>query len=163
MLPEIPFVLVVRPESLIGLEVPANVKVMVNAPFPEAMNILSYSAFTVLPLSGSKVPCGHVTLVCAMHLCKAIVSTDSMGISDYVFPDYNGALCEPSAPESLAKEICRLWENQAEVARLGENSQKFGAENCSEGRIRSDLATVLAERKIPLQPEAIAIAASPDV
>ena len=46
-LPDITFVLVVRPESLIGLEVPANVKVIVNAPFEQAMNIMRFSAFTV--------------------------------------------------------------------------------------------------------------------
>jgi len=160
MLPEIPFVLVVRPENLAGLDVPANVKVKVNAPFPEAMNILRYSAFTIVPLLGSKVPCGHVTLVCAMHLQKAIVATDSTGISDYVLPNYDGVLCEPSSPASLAQEIRQLWANEAEIARLGENSQKFGMENCSEAKIRSDLAAVLAEWKIPLLPEAVGIAAS---
>jgi glycosyltransferase involved in cell wall biosynthesis len=157
MLPDISFVVVVRPESLIGLEVPSNVKVLVNAPFPEAMNILRYSAFTVLPLSGSTVPCGHVTLVCAMHLCKAIVATDSTGISDYVVPGYNGALSEPSVPESLAREINRLWTNPDEMARLGENSQTFGAEHCSEAKIRSDLAAVLVEWKIPLLPEVVRV------
>jgi glycosyltransferase involved in cell wall biosynthesis len=151
-LPEIAFAIVVRPESLIGLDIPANVQVLVNAPFPEAMNILRYSEFTVLPLSGSTVPCGHVTLVCAMHLAKAIVATDSTGISDYVVPGLNGVLCEPSSPESLAKMIAELWENPAEIARLGENSERFGAENCSEARIRSDLAAVLAEWEIPLLP-----------
>ena len=158
LLPEIPFVVVVRPESLTGLDIPANVKVMVNAPFPEAMNILSYSAFTVVPLLGSKVPCGHVTLVCAMHLRKAIVATDSTGISDYVLPNYDGVLCEPSSPASLAQEISRLWANHAEIARLGENSQRYGAEHCSEAKIRSDLASVLDEWKIPLLPEAVRIA-----
>src|ERR1700704_3274262 len=54
-LPEIPFVLVVRPENLMGLEIPANVKPIVNMPFEEAMNIMLYSACLVLPLSGSTV------------------------------------------------------------------------------------------------------------
>ena len=39
-LPEIPFALVVRPENLSGLQVPANVNVMVNLPFEQAMNIM---------------------------------------------------------------------------------------------------------------------------
>ena len=160
-LPEIPFVLVVRPENLTGLDVPANVRMVVNAPFPEAMNILRYSAFTVLPLPNSSVPCGHVTLVCAMHLRKAIVATDSSGIYDYVLPGVNGVLCKPSDPESMADEISRLWADQAAIARLGENSQRYGAENCSEARIRSDLAAVLKDWQIPLLPEAIEVAAVP--
>jgi glycosyltransferase involved in cell wall biosynthesis len=162
-LPEISFVIVVRPESLVGLDVPPNVKVLVNAPFAEAMNILKHSVFTAVPLLGSTVPCGHVTLVCAMHLRKAIVATGSTGISDYVIQDYNGALCEPSDPESLAQAIIGLWDNPIEIERLSENSQRFGAENCSEAKIHSDLAAVLAEWKIPLLADAVAIAEPPPV
>jgi glycosyltransferase involved in cell wall biosynthesis len=149
-LPNISFVLVVRPESLNGLDVPENVKVLVNEPFPQTMNILYYSEFTVLPLSGSTVPCGHVTLVCAMHLAKAIVSTDSTGISDYVVNGHNGVLCKPFSADSLAQAIAELWTNPDELARLSENGRRLGTENCSEDSLRSDLAAVLTEREIPL-------------
>jgi glycosyltransferase involved in cell wall biosynthesis len=154
-LPDIPFVLVVRPESLTSIKVPPNVKVMVNAPFEQAMNILLHSQFTILPLSGSTVPCGHVTLVCAMHLAKAIVATDSQGISDYVFPDFNGILCEPASSDSMVHGITMLWTNPAEVARLSANSRRFGSENCSEAKMRSDLATVLADWNISLRHEPV--------
>jgi glycosyltransferase involved in cell wall biosynthesis len=158
-LPNILFVLVVRPASLAGLEVPANVKVIVNAPFEEAMNIMGHSAFTVLPLTGSTVPCGHVTLVCAMHLAKAVVATDSAGIYDYVRSGHNGVICEPFSPDSLAQAIAALWNNPTEIARLGENNRRFGDENCTEERMRSDLAAVLAHWDIPLRPEVAQAAA----
>jgi len=153
-LPDIFFVLVVRPESLVGLEIPANVKVIVNAPFEQAMNIMRHSTLTVLPLSGSTVPCGHVTLVCAMHLARAVVATDSAGIYDYVRPGYNGALCEPFSPDSMAQAIAKLWADPAEIARLGENNHRFGTENCTEDRMRSDLSAVLTDWDIPLRSEA---------
>ena len=148
-LPGIPFVLVVRPDNLIGLEIPANVKVMVNLPFEEAMNIMVHSEFTVLPLSGSTVPCGHVTLVCAMHLAKAVVVTDSKGIYDYVHSGHNGVLCKPFSPEDLAQAIDRLWKDPDEIDRLGENNFRFGAKNCTEAKVRSDLAEVLSYWDIP--------------
>jgi glycosyltransferase involved in cell wall biosynthesis len=150
MLPHIAFVLVVRPENLKDLNVPPNVRLIVNAPFEEAMNILQYSAFTVLPLPTSTTPCGHVTLVCAMHLGKTVVATASVGIADYVFHGHNGLTCDPSSPQSLAETIHRLWKNPAETARLSENNQRFGAENCSEAKARIDLASVLAELGIGL-------------
>jgi glycosyltransferase involved in cell wall biosynthesis len=161
ILSDISFVFVVRPESLVGLKVPPNVRVLVNAPFGEAMNILRHSEFTVLPLASSTVPCGHVTLVCAMHLAKTVVSTDSTGISDYVIPGFNGVLCEATSPDSLAQAINSLWMNSAETARLSENNRQFGAENCSETKMRSDLAKVLAAWDIPLQPDAIQVEVSP--
>lgn len=152
-LPDIPFMLVVRPGSLKGLEVPANVRVIVNAPFEEAMNILRHSAFTVLPLCGSTVPCGHVTLVCAMHLAKAVVATDSVGIYDYLIPGYNGVLFAPHSPERLTEAIAKLWTDPGEVARLANNNHNFGAENCTEERMRLDLAEVLASWDIASHPE----------
>lgn len=154
LLGDVPFVVVVRPENLAGLEIPPNVRVMVNVPFRQAMNILRYSALTMLPLAGSEVPCGHVTLVCAMHLARAVVTTASAGISDYVIPGFNGLLCEPSSAESMAEAMLRLWNEPEEAERLGENNFRFGAENCSEDRMRSDLAEVLAARGIPLHSAA---------
>jgi hypothetical protein len=65
ILPQNFFILAFSPENLADLDVLANVRVIVNAPFEEAMNILRHSAFTVLPVPTSTKPCGHVTLVCA--------------------------------------------------------------------------------------------------
>jgi glycosyltransferase involved in cell wall biosynthesis len=129
--------------------------VIVNAPFEEAMNILQHSEFTVLPLPTSTTPCGHVTLVCAMHLGKAVVATASAGIADYVFHGRNGLTCDPSSPQGLADAIDRLWADPAETALLGENNRRFGAEHCSEARSRNDLASVLAEWHIGLSSEAL--------
>lgn len=150
LVPEIPFALVVRPGNLAGMEIPENVKVLVNAPFEDAMNILQYSSFTVLPLAGSRVPAGHVTLVCAMHLGKTSIATDSEGVHDYVLPGENGLLCRPFSPESLAEAIQELWSDPKEVERLSRNNLRFGAENCSEEKMRSDLRRILATWKIPV-------------
>jgi glycosyltransferase involved in cell wall biosynthesis len=155
-------VLVVRPENLTGLEGLANVKVIVNAPFEQAMNILQHSAFTVLPLSGSTVPCGHVTLVCAMHLARTAVATDSEGIYDYIRSGHNGVLCEPLSGDSLAQAIAKLWSDPAEIARLSENNRRFGTEHCTEEIMRADLAAVLTHWDIPLRPEAPQTAALQD-
>jgi glycosyltransferase involved in cell wall biosynthesis len=148
ILPDIAFVLVVRPENLAGLDVPPNVRVIVNAPFEEAMNILQHSTFTVLPLASSTTPCGHVTIVCAMHLGKAVVATASAGVADYVFDGQNGLTCEASSPRSLADAINRLCADPGETALLGENNRAFGAEHCSEARSSSDLASILSEWRI---------------
>jgi glycosyltransferase involved in cell wall biosynthesis len=153
--PHIRFVLVVRRGSLTGLTVPANVTVVVNVPLEHAMNILAYSAFTVLPLSGNSVPCGHVTLVCAMHLAKAVVATHSEGIADYLRPGYNGVTCEAQSAESLATKISELWEDPEEADRLGANSKRFGEENCSEARMEADMIAALSNWNIPLKEEMI--------
>lgn len=131
-LPEIRLVLVARPNNLKKLNIPPNVKVLVNIPKEHCMNIIKYSRFMVLPLKGSQVPCGHVTLVAAMHLGKGFIITNSSGVSDYVVNDYNAITCEPFAPEILAESIRDLWNDPDKCQELGENGKEFAQKYCSE-------------------------------
>ena len=68
LIPEIPLVVVMRPQNAVDLKIPPNVRVRLNRPLDETNNIIKFSRFMVLPLRGSDVPCGHVTLVNAMFL-----------------------------------------------------------------------------------------------
>ena len=56
--PDIPLVIVARPDGLEGIAVPNHVQVLCNIPFAEAMNTLRFSEFMVLPLRSSTVLCG---------------------------------------------------------------------------------------------------------
>ncbi len=149
-LPDIPLVLVARPHNLKQLNIPSNVKVLVNIPKPHAMNIIKYSRFMVLPLAGWQVPCGHVTLVAAMHLGKGFIITNSSGVSDYVFHDHNAITCEAFSADALADAISSLWKNPDKSQQLGENGLKFAQEHCSEASAREHLRNLLVERKLLL-------------
>ena len=135
ILPDIRFSLVVRPDSLTGLKLPPNVTVYTNIPLDQTMEVLSRSRFMVLPLINSEVPCGHVTLVAAMHLGKAFIITDSLGIRDYVRDGENAITVTAGSAEGLARATRRLWQDQDLCERLGENGRLFAAMNCSEDQI----------------------------
>jgi len=142
-MPDIRFVLVVRPDSLLGLRLPVNCTKYTNLPLGKTMNVLFHSRFMVLPLIGSEVPCGHVTLVAAMHLGKTFVVTDSTGVCDYVC-DSESALAVPAGSvESLVTATRRLW-NDAELrTRLGRNGQRFARVECSEHRVAQHFRSFL--------------------
>ena len=108
LMPHIRFVCVIRPNSLRGLDIPTNVAVHTNLPFGQAMNILAHSRFMALPLLHSQVPCGHVTMVAAMHLGKAFVITDSEGVRDYVQDGYNAIAVPPGSAGALVDATERL-------------------------------------------------------
>ena len=72
------------------------------------MGVLYHSRFMVLPLINSKVPCGHVTIVAAMHLGKAMVVTSSSGVADYVTDDENAVTVPPNDVDAMASAIQRL-------------------------------------------------------
>ena len=145
-LPDIPLVLVARPENLKNLDIPTNVKVRVNIPKPHAYNIIKHSRFMVLPLSGSEVPCGHVTLVAAMHLGTAFAITNSDGVRDYAIEGHNALTCEAFSPDSLVQTIRNLWNNPEMCRELGQNGLKFAQENCSETSALRHLRNMLVQR-----------------
>jgi glycosyltransferase involved in cell wall biosynthesis len=144
-LPDIPLVVVMRPENAVGLTIPPNVRVRLDSPLGEANNIIKFSRFMVLPLAGSEVPCGHVTLVCAMHLGKAFVITNSSGVRDYVQDGVNSLTCEAADPVALAERIRTLWDDPERAHRLGASGGHFAEVHCGERAIRDHLDRILKE------------------
>jgi len=134
-LPDIPFVLVVRPFSLAGIDPPPNVTVHINLSVEASMNVLCYSRFMVLPLVNSVVPCGHVTIVAAMHLGKAMAVTASEGVRDYLRNRENSLLVAPVDIDSLVGAMRDLWSDSQLCGRLGRNGRKFALQECTEDRI----------------------------
>jgi len=144
-LPSIRLVVVATPQSLHGLSVPENVRVHTNIPLADAMNILAFSRFMVLPLRSSEVPCGHVTLVAAMHLGKAIVSTDSSGVSDYVKKGSTGELVASRDPTSMSRAIQALYDDPDTAVRLGAAGLSFARVHCCEQNTIDYFARYLAD------------------
>jgi glycosyltransferase involved in cell wall biosynthesis len=142
--PEIPMVWVVRPENVAGLDLPPHVRVFCNTSYPVAMNYLAHSRAMVLPLKGAEVPCGHVTLVSAMFLGKAILATDSAGIHDYVAEGVTGMLCRPADPEHMVSCMRLLWRDRELNERMGENGLRFAETFCTESHARDEMREYLA-------------------
>ena len=131
-LPKVPLVLVATPESLAGANIPPNVDVRCNIPLAEAMSILRGAEFSLVPLAGSQVPCGHVTLVAAMHCEKANIVSDSSGVADYIQNEVTGLTVAPRDPVALASCIDRLWNDTTLAVRLGTSASKFARAHCGE-------------------------------
>lgn len=133
-LPHVRLILVASPQSVRGLTVPSNVTVRFDIPRLEAEAVIRDSRFLVLPLLHAEVPCGHVTMVTAMFLSRAILATESAGISDYLVPDYNGIVVPPGDPAVLGTAIDKLWHDRETACRLGQNGRAFALANCTEER-----------------------------
>jgi glycosyltransferase involved in cell wall biosynthesis len=149
-LPEIKFVMVAKPENLAGLEIPSNVKVMTNLPYAQAMNILAFSRFMVLPLEGDQTPCGHITIVNAMHLGKAIAITHSVGVADYVREGDNALTFAAGNADEMSAVMHELWWRPDLCANLGRGGQAFAAEHCTEFHYFQSFMRILEELEIPL-------------
>ncbi len=89
----------------------------------------------VLPLLHSKVPCGHVTIVAAMHLGKALIVTDSEGVRDYVQDGHNAITISPRSATALADATEQLWKSPVLCKSIGENGYRFARRECTEGQV----------------------------
>lgn len=130
--PEVSYHLVVRPENLAGLELPPNVRAEVDVPVQRAWDIMFQSRFMVLPLLHSEVPCGHVTIVNAMHLSKALIITDSTGLRDYAIEGQTALCVPPGDSDALAEAVRGLWRDPARAAQLGQAGSRFARTHCTE-------------------------------
>ncbi len=130
-LPNIKLVIVASPDSIQGLTIPSNVKIHTNIPLARAHNILAHSAFMVLPLRDSQVPCGHVTIVSGMFFNKAMFVTNSLGVQDYIQNDKTGLFFEPKNVDDLSKKIEALWEDQSKVKQLSQAGFAFANQYCT--------------------------------
>jgi glycosyltransferase involved in cell wall biosynthesis len=144
-LPALKLIVLARPHSFQGIDVPANVTVRTNVPLGEAMNVLKFSRFMALPLIGSNVPCGHVTLVNAMHLGKAIAITRSTGVMDYLRDGENALMCEAGDVAGMASTIERLWSDRALCNCLGDAGLNFARQHCTEEQTLSHFRRLLCE------------------
>jgi len=131
-LPDVQAIAVMRPYNLEGLKVPDNVSVLTNIPLGDALSVIKNSILTVLPLAGSEIPCGHVTIVIAMYLGVPCIVTNSSGVSDYVTDFETGLLCETNSVGAMKKAIGRLLEDQVLSSKLASSAEEFVHENCGE-------------------------------
>jgi len=133
--PNVAYVCVVRPENMAGLHAPSNVRIECNVTNQRALDILYGSRFMVCPLSSSEVPCGHVSLVNAMHLKKALIITDSTGIHDYTVHGETALRVAPNDPVSMANAVLELWEDPILCSALSQKAFAFARTYCCEERM----------------------------
>ncbi|MEO5881407.1 MAG: glycosyltransferase family 4 protein [Caldimonas sp.] len=134
-LPSIRLVIVANAASLAGIEIPANVEVRVDIPLGQAMNVLQHARFSIVPLRGAEVPCGHVTLVSAMHCARPTIVSASSGVTDYVEDGVTGVTVPVGDAPAMAAAIERLWQDPAAAQTLGDAAKAFASARCGEDAV----------------------------
>ena len=131
-LPKIKFVIVAREKNLAGINFSDNVEVYTNLPLNKTMDIMNNSKFAVVPLETRTTPCGHVTMVSAMHLGKAQIVTYSEGVTDYIKDRETGLFTENQNVNDMKEKIEELWNNDELRKDIEVKAEKFAEEKCTE-------------------------------
>jgi glycosyltransferase involved in cell wall biosynthesis len=147
-LPELRLAAVVRPENLVGLEVPDNVMVFKDIAKAELWNIQYHSVMHVLPLARS-ARTGHACLTQAMYFARPNLVADVPCVADYVSPGRTAEMYRPGDPDDLAGAIQRLWYDDSARARLGDAAREHALEHFSQ-RAMGDFLEDLVQRLSPM-------------
>lgn len=132
LVPEIPLVLVATPESVRGLTLPGNARLLTQIPFDHAMNVLRHSRLMVLPLNDAHARCGHVTAVAALHRGIPTVATQCRGLDDYLLPGVTATVVPPHDPDAMASAIRHLFSEDALRQRLSHEGRQLAMQRCTE-------------------------------
>jgi glycosyltransferase involved in cell wall biosynthesis len=129
-LPKQHLIIVTRPNTLDGIEIPPNVFVFYNLPSEKFWAIVDGSKAVIVPLINDTTACGHITLVGAMKLGKAIITTFSEGTTDYIVHKQNGLVVPPRDISALHNAISSLENNPSFVEGLAKNNKIFTEQFC---------------------------------
>lgn len=106
--PTIPMIVIARPDSLKGFNIPDHVSVLSNIPSEDVWEIASKSAGVLVPLLSDKTCCGHITIVSAKLLGLPIATTISYATEEYVCRRPNILQVHPEDPIGFAHIVRRL-------------------------------------------------------
>lgn len=109
-LPEINFVIIARPYTVMG-PLPPNVRLLANVPAELTWRIALESSCLIVPLKTRETCCGHITIVSGQLLGIPIISTVSEATREYT---KDVTLCEPGDVAQLASLIHRHHEQATE-------------------------------------------------
>lgn len=129
-IPQLRLVIVTRPGTLAGLDLPENVTALFNLPKDDFWATVNNSQFVVVPLLHDEVACGHITIVGSFLLKKAVVATFSKGTTDYIQHRKNALVSQPGDAIELRDNILRLSENAGLRSELSEYGHDFAMMNC---------------------------------
>ena len=86
-----------------------------------------------------------VTILEALSLGKAIVSTNVGGIGEILTDGQDALLVRPEDPKALAATMQRLWESPALAQQLGQNARETFEKNFTQDRFGADFRQLVAE------------------
>jgi glycosyltransferase involved in cell wall biosynthesis len=107
-----------------GVRHTSNVTVGRGYTHVEVRELYAGARFVVVPLRDLPYGAGVMSIGEAMAMGKAVVTTRSSGILDYVEDGVTGRVVPVGDPDALAEAITDLWENPERAERMGRHNRQ---------------------------------------
>jgi glycosyltransferase involved in cell wall biosynthesis len=142
----IPLVLITFSPKTLGYHkrLPENCRVIWQVSTQEYLEIMSHARFVVNPLKPGLNPHGQTTIVQALRMGKAVVSTYQASIDDYVQQGKQGLLVEPGDIAGYRDAILQLYSNTALRQKI-EHESNIIAQNLTYKAFATNLLALCRE------------------
>ncbi|ODS93814.1 MAG: hypothetical protein ABS45_00085 [Comamonas sp. SCN 65-56] len=145
--PAMRVVVVARPQSLAGLQVPDNVTVLTNIPLAQTWAIARDSCGVLVPLLSRETCCGQITLVSAKLLGLPLATTRAHATREYVEGRAAVLECEPGDVAGFADLARRMYEEAASLRAVAQ-SQKSAEQAIHDRQHWAGLVDAFIERHV---------------
>src|SRR3989344_735869 len=154
-LPKTKFIIVCRSENIKDIEIPTNVKVILDIPYYKVGKLYKKAAVIVIPMKEMSRSSGQMTLTDAIQAQKPIIITSVKGISHYpLINNKNAIKVIPNKVKDLVLAIKKLLSNPNLRGKIIKNNQqlrrRFTTENYAKGLSRVITATMNNVKLIPI-------------
>jgi glycosyltransferase involved in cell wall biosynthesis len=128
------------------LKVPEWIRFPGRIPEHELTHRYQACRFVVIPLQPTTHSGAGVTSALeASASGKAVIATNTGGMSSYVIPGKTGLLVPPNDVRAMRDAIRTLWEDQNLAAEMGRAGRKFVEENYNHDSVVCDIALFLSD------------------
>lgn len=138
-------IVIAKPDSLAGLDVPSNVKVVNGLSLLECQSIASQAVAGVVPISNLDTASGQVTFLMLMALGVPIIVTDCPGSSDYLCDGHDALIVPPNDYHALRVAIRRVWTDEDFRKHLAKNGLRSWRERFSDEAAGVNLVRALVQ------------------
>lgn len=107
--------------------------------------LVARAAFHVIPLKVAAFSSGLTVLLRAMAQGKAVIVSNTTGISDYVHDGETAVLVPPGDAAALRQAMLRLWHDPEERERLGRNAARAVRDQFAASSFALELARIADE------------------
>jgi glycosyltransferase involved in cell wall biosynthesis len=109
-------------DNIPSLEIPSNIKLLIDIPYPKYLELLFDCRAVIVPLKRLVKSTGQVVILEAMALGKPVIASETVGTVDYIKSGMNGILVPPGDAESLNTAISRVLTDADFCRNLSENA-----------------------------------------
>lgn len=137
-------------DTSVEAKLPANVVMESRVSQSALRDWYARSQFVVIPLYDKCYAAGSTSILEAMCTARAVITTRSAGVSDYVRDGETALVVPPGDVPAMCNAINYLLQNPAEARRLGENGRRLAEQHLNMDRYVADLAGVLTGDRAPV-------------